>query len=194
MLSIPDRLFFDEEGLIALFDRYKFTVEENTPTETDVALDPELLGKAFENLLAAYNPETRETARKQTGSYYTPRPVVDYMVDEGLTTTLAAQASPDDGNAGFWEERLRYLLDYSAGDAADLFTSEECESIVRAIARIKVLDPAVGSGAFPMAVLHKLTLALARVDPDNERWQELQKGPRAGTSGRGFRYSQSATT
>ena len=76
--SIPNRLFFsgapqgNEPGLIDLFDRYKFTVEENTPTEQEVALDPELLGKVFENLLAAYNPETRENARKQTGSYYTP--------------------------------------------------------------------------------------------------------------------------
>jgi len=175
LLSVPNRLFFDAKGLIVLFDRYKFTVEENTPTETDVALDPELLGKAFENLLAAYNPETRETARKQTGSYYTPRAVVDYMVDEALTAALAAQADPDDGDADFWAERLRYLLDFSAGDATDLFTPDECDSIVRAISRLKVLDPAVGSGAFPMAVLHKLTLALARVDGANKRWRELQR-------------------
>ena len=94
--SIPNRLFFSagdrEPGLIDLFDRYKFTVEENTPTEQEVALDPELLGKVFENLLAAYNPETRENARKQTGSYYTPRAVVDYMVDEALVATLAQRA------------------------------------------------------------------------------------------------------
>ena len=55
--SIPNRLFFDDDGLITLFNHYKFTVEENTPAETEVALDPELLGKVFENLLAAYNPE-----------------------------------------------------------------------------------------------------------------------------------------
>ena len=175
LLSIPNRLFFDAKGLIALFNRYKFTVEENTPTEADVALDPELLGKAFENLLAAYNPETRETARKQTGSYYTPRVVVDYMVDEALTAALAAKAAPDDGDVDFWAERLRYLLDFSVADAADFFTPDECGSIVRAISRLKVLDPAVGSGAFPMAVLHKLTLALARVDGTNERWRELQR-------------------
>ena len=89
ILSIPNRLFFDEEGLISLFDRFQFTVEENTPTEQEVALDPELLGKVFENLLAAYNPETRDTARRQTGSYYTPRAVVDYMVDEALIASLA---------------------------------------------------------------------------------------------------------
>ena len=71
-----------------MFERYKFTVEENTPIEQEVALDPELLGKVFENLLAAYNPETRETARKRTGSYYTPRVVVDYMVEEALKRYL----------------------------------------------------------------------------------------------------------
>ena len=71
-LRIPNRLFFGRRGLVSLFEKYRFTVEENTPIEREVALDPELLGSVFENLLAAYNPETRETARKHTGSYYTP--------------------------------------------------------------------------------------------------------------------------
>ena len=101
-LSVPNRLFFDEvRGLILLLKGYKFTVEENTPIEQEVALDPELLGKVFENLLAAYNPETGATARKQTGSYYTPRPIVDYMVEEALVAALAAQVSPTDGDASF---------------------------------------------------------------------------------------------
>ena len=176
-LSIPDRLFFADDGLITLFNHYKFTVEENTPIEQEVALDPELLGKVFENLLAAYNPETRATARKQTGSYYTPRAVVDYMVDEALVATLAEKAQPDDGDAAYWQERLRYLLDYEDAfdDANELFEEAEAEGVVRAIAEIKVLDPAVVSGAFPMGVLHKLTLALQRIDPGNLRWQALQK-------------------
>ena len=59
-------------------------MEENTPVEEEVALDPELLGKVFENLLASYNADTRTTARKKSGSFYTPREVVDYMVDEAL--------------------------------------------------------------------------------------------------------------
>ncbi len=152
-------------------------MEENTPIEQEVALDPELLGKVFENLLAAYNPETRETARKQTGSYYTPRPVVDYMVEEALMASLTENCQPTDDDRIFWQERLRYLLDYEDAfdDANDLFEEEEAEDIVRAIADIKVLDPAVGSGAFPMRMLHKLTLALRRLDPDNKRWEALQK-------------------
>ena len=175
--SIPNRLFFDEDGLITLFDHYKFTVEENTPAEREVALDPELLGKVFENLLAAFNPETRENARKQTGSYYTPRAVVDYMVDEALVATLAQKAAPTAGDADFLQSRLRYLLDYddAFSDAETLFAPAEREAIVRAIAETRMLDPAVGSGAFPMGVLHKLTLALRRLDPQNELWESLQK-------------------
>ncbi len=177
LLHIPNRLFFDDDGLIPLFRRYKFTVEENTPAEREVALDPELLGKVFENLLAAYTPETRASARKQTGSYYTPRPVVDYMVDEALVAALAEKAQPTDGDADSWRKRLRYLLDYedAFNDVHELFAESEKESLVRAIAELKLLDPAVGSGAFPMGALHKLTLALRRLDPDNRRWEQLQK-------------------
>ena len=177
-LSLPNRLFFDNAcGLIPLLKGYKFTVEENTPIEQEVALDPELLGKVFENLLAAYNPETGATARKQTGSYYTPRPIVDYMVEEALVAGLAAQVSPTDGDAKFWDERLRYLFDYAKvfDDASEWFDSREADEVVRTISELKILDPAVGSGAFPMGVLHKLTLALRRLDPDNTRWEQLQK-------------------
>ena len=177
LLSIPNRLFFGPTGLIDLFERYKFTVEENTPTEQEVALDPELLGKVFENLLAAYNPETRKTARKQTGSYYTPRQVVDFMVDEALVASLATSISPHDGETEIWKDRLHHLLDQADafGDAEQLFTPEQRESIIRKIAEIKTIDPAVGSGAFPMAILHKLTLALRRLDRDNQLWESFQK-------------------
>ena len=88
---IPNNLFFDDHGLLTLFSRYDFTVDENDPNDSDVALDPELLGKVFENLLGAYNPETKETARKQSGSFYTPREIVNYMVDESLKAHLLTQ-------------------------------------------------------------------------------------------------------
>ena len=177
-LHIPNRLFFHEKrGLFPLLQHYKFTVEENTPIEQEVALDPELLGKVFENLLAAYNPETGATARKQTGSYYTPRAIVDYMVEEAIVAALTQKCEPTDGDAKLWDERLRYLLDYTQAfdDANQFFDDTETESIVRAISELKILDPAVGSGAFPMGTLHKLTLALRRLDPDNTRWERLQK-------------------
>ena len=177
-LSIPNRLFFHaQQGLIPLLEHYKFTVEENTPIEQEVALDPELLGRVFENLLAAYNPETGATVRKQTGSYYTPRAIVDYMVEETLVATLSQKCDPTDGDAKLWDERLHYLLDYAQAfdDANEWFDDAETDGIVRAISELKILDPAVGSGAFPMGMLHKLTLALRRLDPDNSRWEKLQK-------------------
>ena len=177
-LSIPNRLFFHENrGLLTLLEHYKFTVEENTPIEQEVALDPELLGRVFEQLLATLNPETGKTVRKETGSYYTPRAIVDYMVDEALVATLSQKCDPTDGDTELWDERLRYLLDYAQGfdDANEWFDDAEKDAVVRAISELKILDPAVGSGAFPMGVLHKLTLALRRLDPDNTRWEELQK-------------------
>ncbi|MGV4547784.1 hypothetical protein, partial [Ornithobacterium rhinotracheale] len=74
---IPNIVFFDKQkGIIPLLKKYNFTVEENSPSEVQVALDPELLGNVFENLLGAYNPETKESARKQSGSFYTPKDVV----------------------------------------------------------------------------------------------------------------------
>ncbi len=177
LLSIPNRLFFDEDGLLSILNRYKFTIEENTPVEQDVALDPELLGRVFENLLAAYNPETRKNARRLTGSYYTPRSVVDYMVEEALIESLTKKTPPGDGDELFWNERLRYLLDYqdAFNDANELFEEAEIAGLIRSISEIDIIDPAVGSGAFPMGVLQRLTLALRRLDPTNERWERFQR-------------------
>ena len=95
------------------------------------------------------------------------------MVDEALVECLITKVKPKDGDAASWRERLHYLLDFN--DAGDLLDEEEAGRIVRAIAGLRVLDPAVGSGAFPMGVLHKLTLALRRLDPDNRRWEALQR-------------------
>ena len=118
---------------------YKFTVEENTPLDREVALDPELLGRVFENLLAAYNPETRETVRRATGSYYTPRHIVDYMVDEALAAGLAEKSRPTDGATSISGasgcatfSTMRDAFD----DAGELFGPDETENVVRAIAEI----------------------------------------------------------
>ena len=186
-LNVPDALFFGAGGLFPLLRRYKFTVEENTPVEIEVALDPELLGRAFENLLAAHNPETRERVRgdrKRTGSFYTPRNIVDYLVDQALILAIGAKAKPEDGDPKFWRERLRYLLDYE--DAGELFEEADTRAIIGAIAELRVLDPAVGSGAFAMAALQKLTLALRRLDPDNAVWQQLQKERAVGRADSAF--------
>ena len=178
VLSVPARLFFDGHGLFPLFGRYKFTIEENTPLDEEVALDPELLGRAFENLLASYNPETRDTARKATGSYYTPRRVVDYMVDEALVAHFGAQVPPHDGDRTGMEARLRDLVATGRAQSRDAsghqMHDDEIEPLIEAIDSLKVLDPACGSGAFPMGILQKLVLVLAKVDPDNQRWKARQ--------------------
>ena len=188
-LHVPEYLFLDDtDGLFPLFRRYKFTVEENTPLDQEVALDPELLGRAFENLLAAYNPETRENARKATGSYYTPRPVVEYMVGEALVEALAQKVRPVETREEHWRDQLQYLLDWedANADAGAFFELPEKRAVVHAIAGLRVLDPAVGSGAFPMSVLHRLTLALRRLDPDNTIWEEFQKDRARERAGQAF--------
>lgn len=159
-------------GLVRIFDRYKFTVAENTPIDEEVALDPELLGKAFENLLAAYNPETGATARKQTGSFYTPREIVNYMVDESLISSLSTKLKVALPKAAQVEERLRQLVAYS--NEPHQFADHEVTALIYAIDHLKILDPACGSGAFPMGILHKLVYVLAKLDPGNQRWKDRQ--------------------
>ena len=176
-LSVPARLFFDGDGLFPLFRRYKFTVEENTPLEEEVALDPELLGRAFENLLASYNPETRDTARKATGSYYTPRRVVEYMVDEALVAYLRDHVAPREGDVEQLEAKLRDLVAFQQGNGDEQgqpMHPHEIEAVIAAIDNLTVLDPACGSGAFPMGILQKLVLMLSKVDPENRRWKARQ--------------------
>lgn len=342
--QIPDDLFFGEtrtvdladiygdshrknekvRGLFHILNAYKFTITENTPVEEEIALDPELLGRVFENLLASYNPETKTTARKQTGSFYTPREIVEYMVDESLINYLLinlksgiSNSSPPEkkgwpkagvvsinnlphlktfrkqlrnnstpAEAKLWtclqksqldgrkfrrqhsvanyildfycpseaiaieldgevhnsveqkeydrerdlfleatgirvlrfenrvvfeqpeyllnevrkwfgwkgkrqettpsanggrpslsggelnEKRLRVLMSYAEDDGG--FGDREKECLIEAIDNCKIIDPACGSGAFPMGVLHKMVHVLEKLDPKNEKWKNLQ--------------------
>ena len=180
-LKVPAKLFFDEnDGIFPLFSHYKFTIEENTPVEQEVALDPELLGQVFENLLGAYNPETRSTVRKATGSYYTPRQIVDYMVDEALIAYFLQKVEPYDNDKKDLEDRLRDdLLAYNQQGELEkpddhLIHQDEIQPMIEAIDELKIIDPAVGTGAFPMGILNKLVLILRKLDPQNERWKQRQ--------------------
>lgn len=155
--TVPNILFFDEErGLISILSRYNFTIEENSPEEQQVALDPELLGKVFENLLGAYNPETRETARNQSGSFYTPREIVNYMVDESLISYL--------GNTAF----VRSL--FSPEFSYDKTKEEEYKDVADKLKSIKILDPACGSGAFPMGLLNRMIDILGHISPEENTY------------------------
>ena len=227
-VNVPNFLFFSDDrsvdlnaaygtsgrgykvrGLINILDSYKFTIAENTPIEEEVALDPELLGKVFENLLAAYNPETGASARKQSGSYYTPREIVNYMTDESLIAylkhkciayhesqtaqsstmppaqlDLSGRAEPvqtqidtqgvtlSDEQKNRIEADLRNLLTYN--DEPHQFNDDETEALINAVDTLKILDPACGSGAFPMGVLHKLVFILGKLDPRNQQWRQRQ--------------------
>lgn len=186
-LIIPDYLFFGEEagknidlsewygdkkkkkvsarGIIDILKRYNFTVEENTPFDKEVSLDPELLGKVFENLLASFNPETQTTARKQTGSFYTPREIVQYMVDESLVAHLKRTVGEE------LEPQYRQLMQYS-DDEVEL-TVEQRKSIMQSLYNCKILDPACGSGAFPMGILQQMVHILSRIDSGNKVWREM---------------------
>ncbi|MCX6222596.1 MAG: Eco57I restriction-modification methylase domain-containing protein [Bacteroidia bacterium] len=195
LLAVPDELFFvgakdvdlselyDDEkqkhlkvkGIIDILHSYNFTVEENTPLDIQIALDPEMLGRVFENLLASYNPETKTTARKQTGSFYTPREIVNYMIDESLIACLnqkLSNISEKETDAKNNETKLRELLSYSRTD--NPFDESETKILVQAIDSIKVLDPACGSGAFPMGILQQLVHVLQKLDQDNLQWKQLQ--------------------
>ncbi len=192
-LCVPDYIFFgvgenadlSEElgnkkqkdvtvnGLINILKSYKFTITENTPIEEDIALDPELLGRVFENLLASYNPETRTTARKQTGSFYTPREIVSYMVDESLKAHFKQKLETEAGMSPLDAETgLELLLGYN--EKEHLFDEKQTAVLISAIDTCKILDPACGSGAFPMGILHKLVHILHKLDPYNRLWKERQ--------------------
>jgi len=163
-LVIPNSWF---KGLLEILETYNFTIDENTSVDVELAVDPEMLGRIFENLLAEINPETGETARKATGSYYTPRAIVEYMVDESLKEYLKKKTS-------LAEEKLGDLLSYSESDVELLET--EREGVIAALDEVKIIDPACGSGAFPMGMLQKIVLILQKVDPKSERWLEKQVG------------------
>ena len=186
-LYLPDWLFFGDEvgrsidlsqwygdtkkksvsarGIIDILKRYNFTIEENTPLDQEVSLDPELLGKAFENLLASYNPETKTSARKQTGSFYTPREIVQYMVDESLVAHLKRTCGEG------LEPQYRSLLSYATEEIT--LTEEQRRNIMQALYNCRVLDPACGSGAFPMGVLQQMVHILRQLDSTNEMWKDF---------------------
>jgi len=174
--KLPDYLFFGEKevdlsffygtkkkievnGIIDILKEYHFTINENILDDKDVSLDPELLGHVFENLLASFNPDTQKTARKVTGSYYTPKEVVDYMVENTLTSYLF--------NNGISKEILDKLFSYEEID----LTLNQKEKIIDLLDNLKVLDPACGSGAFPIGMLQKIVFILHKIDPNNKLWK-----------------------
>lgn len=160
--SIPNTLFSnidnkgerDADGILDIFDRYNFTMNEDEPLEREVAVDPEMLGKIFENLLDAKD-------RKSKGAFYTPREIVHYMCAESLINYLV-------GKTGVPYEDLKSFItdgefmkdeDYNKREGNRKLPQtvyENLRTIDKALENIKVADPAVGSGAFPLGMLSEI--------------------------------------
>jgi Eco57I restriction-modification methylase len=147
-LPIPDEVLSADEGLLGFLDQWTFTVSEEAADESEVAVDPEMLGKIFESLIP-------ENVLRKEGTVYTPRPVVQFMCREALVPYLEREAGLDENDA------RRLLLDDEAfertteehGSDAALALSRRVDA---ALDRIRVIDPAVGSGAFLLGMMSEI--------------------------------------
>ncbi len=131
-VHIPNEKFAE---ILKLFERYNFTVTESTPLDIEVAVDPEMLGKVFEELV---------TGRHDTGSYYTPRPVVSFMCRESLKICLQNKTSET-------PETLKAFVD--DGDAEAI---RDPEKVLKVLQTLRICDPACGSGAYLLGMMGEL--------------------------------------
>ena len=157
--------FFDR--FYSFLKHYNFTTDESTSSFQQVAIDPEMLGRIFENLLAEQVEETGEQARKSKGAFYTPREIVDYMCRESLREYLKTQIAESHDR----DHRLSQLLDSKPHEWRDQQRNYRDKlkpyktEIIDTLDNIKVIDPACGSGAFPMGMLHLLLQCYERLEP-----------------------------
>lgn len=145
-------------------ERYNFTVDENSSSNAEIAIDPEMLGRIFENLLAEQNPETGDSARKATGSFYTPREIVDYMVEQSVAEFLKTALVADDKTNLLIEDFVHTQM------LPDALAKHE-EKISVELSKIKVLDPACGSGAFPIGILQKIVALKQQLHPKAKNYK-----------------------
>jgi len=163
-LSFPKNYFDD---LFDFLSGYNFTTDESTSQFQQVAIDPEMLGRIFENLLAEMTEETGEQARKAKGAFYTPREIVDYMCRESLREYLKTKIPEDQ----FRDQRFVQLIDAPDKDFQDQDHNWRRDwkpykdGIIKALDDLKVLDPACGSGAFPIGMLQLLVRVYERLEP-----------------------------
>jgi hypothetical protein len=160
-LKIPDSWFKD---FFEHLEQYNFTIDENSVVDIEVSVDPEMLGRIFENLLAEIDPDSGDTARNATGSFYTPREIVDYMATESLVHFLHNQTKINKES----------LLPIFKMDSEVSFPKAEAEKILEALDRLKIIDPACGSGAFPIGVMQKIVMALQKLDKEAVWWKAKQ--------------------
>lgn len=137
--------YFD--SLLTMLSRYNFTIDENDPDDAEVGIDPEMLGRIFENLLED---------NKDKGAFYTPKEIVQYMCRESLIAYLQTDQTEED------RERIRRFVTTHDGEQLD-----ELKGVLdQKLRDVKICDPAIGSGAFPMGLLRELFLCRAAIEPD----------------------------
>ncbi|MCE3038647.1 Eco57I restriction-modification methylase domain-containing protein [Helicobacter anatolicus] len=163
-LKIPNQLFKD---FFAMLDTFHFTIDESTPLDQEVGLDPEMLGMIFESLLSVLFTDNKvdklNSLRKKTGSYYTPREIVSYMVKSSILEYLTDKTNLD-------KTQLKTLV----FDHSSSFEGKEALDIMKALLEFKVLDPACGSGAFPMGMLQEICSILEALDPQAKAFFNIQ--------------------
>lgn len=179
-ITIPENLFRNEEknkagdvgtGILDVFDRYNFTIKEDEPLDKEVAVDPEMLGKVFENMLDI-------TERKSKGAFYTPREIVHYMCQESLIHYLhnAFESSVGKKDIETFIREGHFVLENDERVATKGETKtyqyqlpesirKNADLIDRKLSNIKICDPAIGSGAFPVGLLHELVNAMLVLKP-----------------------------
>ncbi|PHH98812.1 Eco57I restriction-modification methylase domain-containing protein [Fusobacterium polymorphum] len=206
--NLDDSLFSNDKdnGILDIFDRYNFTINENDNYETEVAVDPEMLGKVFENLLEVFD-------RKSKGAFYTPREIVRYMTNESIMNYLLSHLE----EKGISKEDLEYLFnlgeftkeydeqifekDYITdkkelkkgifGMPSNIIShSKEIDELLR---KVKIADPACGSGAFPLGILNEIVRArnvltfyinmieILKEKDEKNYWSRLEKKQRSRT-------------
>ncbi len=168
-LNIPNEIFSDNpehpekgKGILDIFDLYNFTVDENTPDDQEVSVDPEMLGKVFENLL-----ETN--IRKGSGSYYTPREIVHYMCKESLINYLTSNVDISEDKArmiitrdfaiNFEDVQKAISTKTDIPNKSLAFWEGDAEELSNLLKCIKIVDPACGSGAFLVGMLQQIVMA-----------------------------------
>ena len=137
--------YFD--SLLTMLSQYNFTIDENDPDDAEVGIDPEMLGRIFENLLED---------NKDKGAFYTPKEIVQYMCRESLIAYLQTGQTEED------RERIRRFVTTHDGEQLDGLKGV----LDQKLRDVKICDPAIGSGAFPMGLLRELFLCRAAIEPD----------------------------
>jgi len=164
--SIPNEIFSNKTekdegtGILDVFDIYNFTMNEDEPLEKEVAVDPEMLGKIFENLLDV-------TDRKSKGAFYTPREIVHYMCKESLINYLVNETEIKHDDIDNFIQLGEFIKDEDKRTIKNKSTDylmpksiiDKLEMVDNALENVKVADPAVGSGAFPLGMLNEIVKA-----------------------------------